>query len=147
MKALTHACGLWYQNPDSVAKDVCVCETICVSNTGAGSKSVIMKRLSIEAGKNTFSGLREEDAMCLKNAAKKIQAKYRNRRRRLRFEKKKRTPKEVVYKAGSFGVGIEQETGRKSSKGKKKVQWKSKKPANAGGKVMTWNLQTMKFYL
>ena len=101
-----------------------VCETICDSNTGAGSKSVIMKRLGIEAGKNTLSGLWEEDAMSLKNAAKKIQAKYRNRRRRLRFEKKKRTPKEVVYKAGSFGVGIEQETGRKGSKGKKKVQWK-----------------------
>ena len=38
-----------------------VCETICVSNTGAGSKLVIMERLGIQVRKHTLVGLREED--------------------------------------------------------------------------------------
>ena len=109
-----------------------VCETICVSNTGAGSKLVIMERLGIQVGKHTLVGLREEDNIRLKNAAKKIQLKYRNRRKKARLERKRLTTKCVAYKAGSFGVGIEPESGRGSGRAKKKRKGQSAVPTQAG---------------
>ncbi len=42
-----------------------VCEVICVSNTGAGSKSVLMERLGIQPGRNTLGGLRDKQQRIL----------------------------------------------------------------------------------
>ena len=59
------------------------------------------------SGINTLSALRNEDKLRLKNAARKVSSKYRERRKSLRFDKKRKHPDSMVCKAGSFGLAVE----------------------------------------
>ena len=97
-----------------------VCETVCVANTGAASKAVIMEKAGIDIGSNMLKGLRYEDKMRIKNAACKISLRYRKRRKQLKFNKVKSKAKKVSYKAGSFGLTSRPDEGR-VKKGNKSV--------------------------
>ena len=84
---------------------IAVCETICVSNTGAASNYMLFEKLGIEPGENTLRALRQEDRTRLQNASRKISEKYRVSRKRLKFQKRKKEKRPCsAYKAGGFGT-------------------------------------------
>ena len=105
--------------------NIAACEAICVFNTGAATKGMMMERLGIPAGQNMIKALRNEDKVRVKNAARKTSIKYRNRRKQLKFMKKKNKAskeQELAYKAGSFGLGskpVINSAKRKTKQGKK----------------------------
>ena len=49
--------------------NIAACEAICVFNTGAATKGMMMERLGIPAGQNMIKALRNEDKVRVKNAA------------------------------------------------------------------------------
>ena len=84
---------------------IAVCETICVSNTGAASNYMLFERLGIEPGDNTLRALRQQDRARLQNASRKVSAKYRISRKKLKFQRKKKDKRLcTAYKAGGFGT-------------------------------------------
>lgn len=105
---------------------IAVCETISISNTGAASKATVAEILGVEVGENMLRALRNEDITRLKNAARKISIKYRNRRKILKFARNKKKAKVVSYKAGSFGTGVTPDVAAAVIKKKKIVKRKKK---------------------
>ena len=84
---------------------ICVCEAICVSNTGAAANSLLLERLArIEPGENTLRALRQEDRTRLYNASQKVSESYRKRRKKLKFQKKTVKDEGTAYRAGGFGI-------------------------------------------
>ena len=55
---------------------IAVCETVAVSNTGAGSHAKFSNDIGIPPGLNTLRGLRQKDKERLKSAAQKMSLKY-----------------------------------------------------------------------
>ena len=67
--ALRHFCG-------KRRVTIAICETVAVSNTGAGSHAKFSKDIGIPPGLNTLRGLRQKDKERLKSAAQKMSLKY-----------------------------------------------------------------------
>ena len=83
---------------------IAVCETVAVFNTGAGSKAAVMKLCGITSpGAQTMKAFREQDRVHVKAAAKKISVKYRERRRKLRAQRKEKGDQNA-YQPGGFGL-------------------------------------------
>ena len=83
---------------------IAVCETVAVFNTGAGSKAAVMKLCGITSpGAQTIKAFREQDRVRVKAAAKKISVKYRERRRKLRAQRKEKGDQNA-YQPGGFGL-------------------------------------------
>ena len=51
---------------------IAVCETICVSNTGAAGNYMLFERLEIEPGDNTLRALRQQYRARLQNTSKRF---------------------------------------------------------------------------
>lgn len=86
-----------------------VAETVCHFNSGATSRVSILESAGVKVSANMLQGVRKEDSLRIKVAAKKITEKARMRRRKLRAEKKSKKDDVVTYKAGSFGLSAEPE--------------------------------------
>lgn len=100
-------CGQGAPKLDSVESDVfallCV-KLLHYSNTGAGSKAAVMKLCGITSpGAPTMKAFREQDRVRVKAAAKKISVKYRERRRKLRAQRKEKGDQNA-YQPGGFGL-------------------------------------------
>ena len=90
-----------------------VCETICVANTGAACKAMMVQKMGISPGKNMYKALRDEDKGRVYAAARKTSNKYRRQRKKLKFGiDREKVTKKVSYRAGCFGTSIEPETVR-----------------------------------
>ena len=129
---------LWSRCPKTVhcgrkKVTIAVCETVCVFNTGAASKAIILEECGVkQPGKNMLRALKKEDTLRLKLAAQKTSRKYRMKRRILRAQKKKKKDKQS-YKSGSFGLSEKPEkvkgTKRKADSSKKLKESKTKSTA------------------
>jgi len=64
------------------------CETTSIFNTGASSKLLILRKMGIKSGVNTFKACEKEDQERIKNATHKISITTRRYRRKRRAEKK-----------------------------------------------------------
>ena len=84
--------------------ETAVCEAVCHFNKGATGKSDLISSFGIQPGHNMLLAIKKHNEKRVKKAAVKISVKYRERRRKLRAEKKSKIDKEVVYQAGSFGL-------------------------------------------
>ena len=82
---------------------IAVCETIAMFNTGAASKAVIMDLCGVTPGAHTMKALRKQDDTRLKTAARQVSAKYRERRQKLRSQRKTKGDKNA-YQPGGFDV-------------------------------------------
>ena len=117
-----------------------VCKSICSWNTGSGSKSTVMQKLGVMPGSNALSALRNEDEMRLRNAARKISLKYRQKRKSLRLGRKRKHSASVAYKAGGFGLDVEPVLPRKrkptikQESKTKPIQKNDSTGSNKGGK-------------
>ena len=78
-------------------------ETIGVTNTGAASKAFLLEEMGIAAGQNMVRALHEEDNERIKHAARKISARYRKKRKQLKYSTKSKA-KEISYRTGSYGT-------------------------------------------
>ena len=95
---------------------IAVCETIAAFNTGAASKAVVMNLCGVTPGVHTMKALRKQDATRIKNAAKKVTLKYRERRQKLRAQRKSKGDK-TAYQAGGFDLSAKPvDTGKKKRK-------------------------------
>lgn len=84
--------------------ETAVCEAVCHFNMGATGKSDLISSFGIQPGHNMLKAMKRLDEKRVKKAAVKISTKFRERRRKLRAEKKSNIDQEVVYQAGSFGL-------------------------------------------
>jgi hypothetical protein len=82
---------------------IAVCETVAVFNTGAASKAVIMNLCGDTPGVHTMRALRKQDDTRLKTAAKKVSMTYREKRQKLRAQRKSKGDK-MAYQPGGFGL-------------------------------------------
>ena len=71
-----------------------------------------MEESGLEPGRNSFEGLWKEDKMRLKSAAQKVSKKYKERRKALRGQRKKKSD-DIAYSSGAFGVKKTPEFGKK----------------------------------
>jgi len=117
---------LWSRVPKSAfcgkrRIEIAVCETVCVANTGAASKGLLMEKLGISPGYNMLKGLRIEDSRRLQGAARKVSQEYRAKRKQLRLSRNvSKKIKQLAYKAGSFGLSCRPE--HEPKKGRTMVQ-------------------------
>ena len=107
---------------------IAVCETIGVFNTGAGSVAEVMDMCGITPGANTMKALREQDNQRIKAAAKKVSAKYRERRRQPRAQRKAKADQNA-YQAGAFSLSSKPDD-PKTQKKRKRSQRKPVKKAD-----------------
>ena len=80
---------LWTKCPKTkfcgrVKLQLAVCETVTHFNSGAGARAVLLKASGVAPGTNMLSALRKSDDKRIKFAARKISAKARLNRRKLR---------------------------------------------------------------
>ncbi len=88
MNAKMDCCGHAFPKRSFCGKHrlkIAVCESVCVSNTGAASRAVIQRKLGITSGENVLHALRKEDSR-----AQRVRhpIKYRSRRKMFQNSKK-----------------------------------------------------------
>ena len=86
-----------------------VCETVTHFNSGAGARAVLLKASGVAPGTNMLSALRKSDDKRIKFAARKISAKARLNRRKLRGKTKSKPKVKTTYMPGGFGLSKEPE--------------------------------------
>lgn len=101
---------------------IAVCETVAIFNTGAASKAVIMNMCGITPGTHTMRALRKQDETRVKTAAKKVSIKYREKRQKLRAQRKSKGDK-MAYQPGGFGLSAKPvDTGKKRKRTPKQTK-------------------------
>ena len=100
---------------------IAACETICVANTGAASKAFLLEDMGIAAGQNMVRALHKEDNERIKHAARKISARYRKKRKQLKYSTKSKV-KNISYRTGSYGTSSKPDSTKTSREIKQAAQ-------------------------
>ena len=132
-------------------KELAVCETIGIFNTGAASKANNLESTGVVPGSNIMLmmliGLRKEDEERIRNADKKVDIKNRCARRKRRAKKKIEAAsrrKRTSYHPGAFGTSSVPEInldGEEATSSKRKSKSKGK---NQKDKAMNKKVRKLK---